>query len=77
MRVNDQEDKCIPEASCLPYLRPGVMTWPITSGTCWRSPAAPPTREAARAVCRVEQAAADQRDPLADPGRLAVAGRPA
>jgi len=35
MRVNDQEDMLIPEASCLPYLRPGVMTWPIASGACW------------------------------------------
>ena len=28
-------------------------------------------------AAEVEQAAADQRDPLADPGRVAVAGRPA
>ena len=37
MRVNDQEDMFIPEASCLPYLRPGAMTWPIPSGACWSS----------------------------------------
>ena len=49
MRVNDQEDMLIPEASCLPYLRPGVMTWPIASGACWspccrrgRRPGRPP-----------------------------------
>jgi hypothetical protein len=35
MRVNDQEDMFIPEASCLPYPRPGVMTWTMTSGACW------------------------------------------
>ena len=47
MRVNDQEDMLIPEASCLPYLRPGVMTWPIPSGACW-SPCCPAGKKAGR-----------------------------
>jgi transposase len=37
MRVNDQEDMFIPEASCLPYLRPDGMIWPMTSGASWSS----------------------------------------
>jgi hypothetical protein len=35
MRVNDQEDIFMSEASRLPYPRPGGMTWARTCGACW------------------------------------------
>jgi len=53
-----------PETSCLPYSWPAVLTWPMRSGRCrsrcCRAATGPGTR-------RVEQAAADRRDPVAGP----------
>ena len=55
MRVNDQEDMFILEASCLSCRLPGGTTWPMTSGACWR-PCCP--GEEAGPYAQVEQAAA-------------------
>jgi hypothetical protein len=70
MRVNDQEDMFIAEASCLPYLRPDGMIWPMTSGASWSS-CCPGGKGGTAAG--MGEAAVHRRDPLADPDRLALA----
>ena len=51
------------------------MTWPMTSGACWR-PCCLRGKKAGRPPTWAK-AAAHRRDPVAGPGRRAVAGRPA